>query len=109
MEHLRTVGFLVLAALLACWAFPRRGAAVSTFSVQRDSGEEPAEIDFDDIWFYDQDRSKQIPEINLKWIAAAFVAEPEDSDPQSFEGEEDPAWRFSQRANYPCFRRSWIG
>ena len=87
-----------MAAILAFGAWPSGGEAVSIFGVQRRPGEAPGAIDFDDIWFYEEDRSRQIPDINLKWIAAAFDESTLVRDPGSFEPAWDPKAVLLERA-----------
>jgi hypothetical protein len=97
-ERLRRAGILILAAILALGAWPSGGDAISNFGVQRESDEAPGAIDLDDIWFYEEDRSRQIPNINLKWIAAAFDESTLAPDPGSFEPEWDPKAVLQERA-----------
>ncbi len=97
-KHVRTAGFAILGALVASGAFSSGAFAVSSFGIERPAGEAPAEIDFDDIWFYDQDRSKQIPDISLEWIAAGFDAGTLEAAPSSFDGDADPKRRLTRRA-----------
>ena len=94
----RRAGFTILAALLLLGALPPGTAAISDFSLRRDAGEEAARIDFDDIWFYDEDRSKLIPDINLEWVAVALNAGALDAAPLAFEGEVELKDRFLARA-----------
>lgn len=95
---MRIAGLAVLGALLALGAFASGAFAVSSFGIQRDAGQGFGEIDFDDIWFYDEDRSKQIPDINLNWIAAAFDTGTLEAPPQFFDGGEDSGGMLIQRA-----------
>ena len=94
----RRLGFSLLAALLALGSLPAGGRAVSDFGFSRESGREPATIDFDDIWLYDEDRSKVIPDISLAWVAAAFNEDALDPSPPAFDSDVDPGGRFVQRA-----------
>ncbi len=97
-EHFRTAGFAVLAAILALGAWPSGGEAVSIFGVQMEPGEAPEAIDFDDIWFYEEDRSRQIPDIDLKWITAAFDGNTLAPDSGFFELEGNPKAGLLERA-----------
>jgi len=96
--RLRRAGLSVLAMILALGVCPSGGEAVSSFGVQGDPGEVTGAIDFDDIWFYGEDRSRQIPDINPKWIAAAFDENALVPDPGSFEPEWDPKAVLLDRA-----------
>jgi hypothetical protein len=96
--RLRRAGLFILAMILSFGAQPSGGEAVSVFGVERESCEAPAAIDLDDLWFYEQDRSRQIPEINPKWIAAAFGESTLAPDPGSFEPERDLKARLLERA-----------
>jgi hypothetical protein len=84
--------------IVALWTLPSSVDAISRFGMQREVGQEPAGIDFDDIWFYEEDRSRQIPDINLQWIAAAFDESTLAPDPGSFEPEWDPKTLLLERA-----------
>ena len=96
--RLRRTGFSILAAILLFGACPPRGEAVSSFGVQREPGEAPGAIDFDGIWFYEEDHSRRIPDIDLQWIAAAFDESTLVPDPGSFEPEWDPKSVLLERA-----------
>jgi hypothetical protein len=87
------------AALLALGSFPAEVLAVSSFGLEREPGQEPAETDFDDIWFYDRDRSIQIPDVSLQWIAVAFGADDTKPLAGSFEPDGDPGGLFLARAD----------
>ena len=98
-RHWQREGALVLTALIACWAFPSGAASVSTFGVLRQSGQLPAVIHLDDIWFYDEVHSRQIPEISLEWVAAAFdTGALKDPSAYSFGTDGDFRDRLRQRA-----------
>jgi len=97
-ERLRRAGLTILAAILTLWALPSSSDAISRFGIQRESGQEPAGIDFDDIWFYEKDRSRQIPDIDLQWIAVAFDENSLQPDPDSFQPEGTPGARLLERA-----------
>ncbi len=94
----RRLGFSLLAALLALGSLPGESRAVSDFGLRRESGREPATIDFDDIWFYDEDRSRVIPDISLGWVAAAFNEDALDPSSPAFDSDEDSWGRLLQRA-----------
>jgi hypothetical protein len=79
-------------------ALPAGTAAISDFGLRRDVGGELAGIDFDDIWFYDEDRSKQIPDINLEWVAVALNAGALDAAPLAFESDAESKDRVLKRA-----------
>ncbi len=80
----------MLVVILACGAVPQEGYGISNFGVQRESGREPAEIDFDDIWFYEEDRTRYIPEIDSNWLAVAINQTGRAPDVDSFETEAAP-------------------
>lgn len=94
----RRLGFSLLAALLLFGFLPAAGRAISDFGLRRDSGQEPAAIDFDDIWFYEEDRSKLIPDVSLNWVAAAFNEDALEPSPLAFDSDAEPGGRFLQRA-----------
>jgi len=97
-KHSRRTGLAILAALLVFGALPAGTAAISDFSLPRDSSGEPAGIDFEDIWFYGEDRSKQIPDINLEWVAVAMNVDALDSAPLAFESDAESRDRVRNRA-----------
>jgi hypothetical protein len=84
--------------MIAFGGLPQGIDAISQFGVQRESGREAAEIDFDDIWFYEQDGSKQIPDIHLRWVSVAFDMEALATDPDSLEPVADPEAVLLERA-----------
>ena len=45
---------------------------VVTFGTHIGRGERPAPFDSDDIWFYDQDTARVIPDIDLDWVSVVF-------------------------------------
>jgi hypothetical protein len=97
-EPLRRAALVIATALLALGTLPAAGPAVSFFGVEREPGREPAETDFDDIWFYHSDRSKQIPDVSLQWIAVAFRADAAAPLSGSFESDGDSGGRLLARA-----------
>lgn len=96
-EPLRRAGWTILAAILACVILPAGGGAVSRFSVERESGRTPAAIDFDDIWFTDQDRSKRIPDLSPEWLVAVFDPRNMDAPSPLFAGDAAPGQVFVKR------------
>ncbi len=98
-KRLRRAGFFLLAAMLALGAWPSRADSVSTFGVPRRPGQIPAAIDLDDIWFYGEDHSRQIPDIGLEWLAAAFDRDAlERPSADSFGSDGRPGKRLIEKA-----------
>lgn len=91
-------GLSILVLTLAFGAMPAGSDAISSFGVQREWDREPVGLDFDEIWFYDEHRSKQIPDIDLNWVAVAFDVSSLAPAPGSFEPEADSAAKLLDRA-----------
>lgn len=63
------IGFL---ALFLCFVFIPGSDAVTKFGFETEVKEQPVPFMFEDIWFYDRDMTKVVPETNLNWITVVF-------------------------------------
>ncbi len=91
-------GFWIAALTMAWGATPTETRATSSFGVQREAGRKAAEIDFDDIWFYEQDGTRHIPDIDLEWLTVAFNESGREQDAAPFAAQGAPDAVLKERA-----------
>ncbi|MEW6439682.1 MAG: hypothetical protein AB1640_01995 [bacterium] len=72
----RAVLFAALCAVLALWLRAEPSHAVSSFSAGTKEKKEPAALDLDQIWFYESDGRKVVPDLDPSWLSVVFRVEP---------------------------------
>ncbi len=72
LNRLKNYPIIVLFALIIFGFSVSLSDGVTTFGTDIETNGMPVRFDFDDIWFYDTDMVRVIPDIDLAWITVVF-------------------------------------